>query len=372
MKRFLTLVLTALGSVVMATAAPQGVPTLSLGAAAPDFVLPGVDGKAYRLEDFSKAKLLVVIFTCNHCPTAQYYESRIKQLAADYGDRGVAVVAISPNDPQSVRLDELGWADLSDSFEEMKIRARDAGYNFPYLYDGDTQAVSRAYGPVSTPHTFVFDQARKLRYVGAIDDSERPQHVKVNHVRKALEALLRGEDPPVAQTRAVGCSVKWAGKADAVAAYMAKLADEPVALEAVDVEGMKSLRKGHGEKFRLVSFWSTLCAPCLVEFHEFVTINRMYRHRDFEVVTVALDRPEAHRKVEAFLRRKEASMRNLAFGSTDRDVLIEAFDPAWTGALPYTVLLSPEGEVVRAEIDSIDALAWRRTIVEAMNSRKPW
>ena len=108
-------------------------PTLALGSSAPEFSLTGVDGRSYSLKDFSEAKILVVVFTCNHCPTAQYYEERIKQITTDYKSKGVAVVAIMPNDPKSVRLDELGWTDLSDSFDEMKIRARDRQYNFPYL-----------------------------------------------------------------------------------------------------------------------------------------------------------------------------------------------------------------------------------------------
>lgn len=353
-------------------AAEELPPILPMGAAAPEFDLPGVDGRRYSLNDFADARLLVVVFTCNHCPTAQYYEERLNQVVIDYRDRGVAFVAISPNDPQSVRLDELGWADLSDSFEEMKIRARDAKYEYPYLYDGDSQEASRAYGPAVTPHVFVFDAERKLRYVGRIDDSERPQHVKVRYLRDALDALLKGETPAVAQTRAIGCSVKWAGKADAVKAFMAKLAAEPVSLAKVDAIGMTALRQGNPEKLRLISFWATWCAPCLVEFHEFVTINRMYRHRDFELVTVALNRPEEEAQVLDFLKKQQASMRNLIFGSTDRDSLIDAFNPDWSGAVPYTVLLSPEGLVLRAEIGSIDPLAWRRAVLSALNERKPW
>jgi AhpC/TSA family len=105
-----------------------------------------------------------VVFTCNHCPTAQYYQERIKQIVADYKIKGVAVVAIMPNDPKSVRLDELGWTDLSDTFAEMKIRARDSQFNFPYLYDGENEEVSRAYGPMAKPHVFVFDAELNLPY----------------------------------------------------------------------------------------------------------------------------------------------------------------------------------------------------------------
>jgi len=352
--------------------AADAVPTLPLGSAAPPFRLPGVDGRTWSLQDFADAKVLVVIFTCNHCPTAQYYEGRIKQLVSDYRSKGVAVVGIMPNDPKSVRLDELGWTDLSDSFEEMKVRARDARFNFPYLYDGDTETVSRAYGPAVTPHAFVFDAARKLRYVGAIDDSERIQHVKKHYVREAIDALLAGQEPPVTQTKVVGCSTKWAGKTDAVQAYMKKLAAEPVSVARADTNALQLLRKNGSGKFRLVNFWATWCAPCVVEFHEFVTINRMYRHRDFELVMVSMNRPDEEKAVLEFLKEKQASNRNLLFASEDREGLINAFEPNWSGAVPYTVLIDPEGKIIYRETGSIDALAVKRAIVKALNERKPW
>src|SRR5205814_1005097 len=138
-------------------------------------------------------------------------------------------------------LDELGWTDLSDSFDEMKIRARDREFNFPYLYDGDSESVAKQYGPVATPHAFVFDQQRKLRYVGAIDDSERVQHVTKHYLRDALDALLAGKEPPIAKTKVVGCSIKWAGKADSVKAYMEKLAAEPVSVSLANEQVIKDL-----------------------------------------------------------------------------------------------------------------------------------
>jgi peroxiredoxin len=347
-------------------------PTLALGSKAPDFDLPGVDGRNWALKDFAQAKVLVVVFTSVHCPTAQYYEQRIKQLVNDYKGQGVAVVAIMPNDPKSVRLDELGWTDLSDSFDEMKIRARDRHFNFPYLYDGDTEAVARTYGPVATPHAFVFDAGRTLRYVGAIDDSERVQHVQKHYVRDAVEALLAGKEPPVPKTKVVGCSIKWAGKADSVKAYLDKLAAEPVSVAPADADVLKALRKNDSGKFRLVNFWATWCAPCLAEFPEFITINRMYRHRDFELVTVSLNRPDEQKAVLDCLKHNQASCKNFVFASAERDKLIDAFDPDWQGPVPFTVLLNPEGKIIYRETGSVDPLALKRAIVGAMNERKPW
>src|SRR5271165_4405025 len=189
-------------------------PILKLGAPAPDFSLPGVDGRTYTLADFADAKILVVVFTSVHCPTAQAYEARLKRLVTDYGPRGVAVVAINPNDPEAVRLDEQGYTDLDDTFDSMKLRAKDRGFNYPFLDDGPTESAARQYGPAATPHVFIFDAARKLRFQGRIDDSEREDLAKNHDTRNALDALLEGRNPPVKETMVFGCSIKWADKAE--------------------------------------------------------------------------------------------------------------------------------------------------------------
>src|SRR4051812_25519942 len=213
-----------------ALADPPGLTTLPIGASAPDFQLPGVDDKTYSLKDFADAKVLVVVFTCNHCPTAQAYEERLARLCTDYKGKGVAVVAISPNDPKAVRLDELGYTDLGDSFEDMKIRARDHKYPYPYLYDGETQATAKAYGVLATPHVFIFDADRTLRYAGRWDDAESRRPVKSPDVLNAVDALLAGKPVPVATTRPFGCSTKWADKRESAVDSLAKWDAEPVDL----------------------------------------------------------------------------------------------------------------------------------------------
>ena len=329
--------------------------TLNIGATAPDFDLPGVDGRNYSLHDFARAKVLVVVFTCTHCPTAQAYQERFKKLVIDYRDRG-----------RSVRLDELGYTDLGDSFEEMKIRARHSQFNFPYLFDGEKEEVSRAYGPTATPHLFIFDAQRKLCFVGRFDDSEREEFVKTHDARDAIDALLAGREVKTRQTKAFGCSIKWAGKQEEVKKYMAKLAAEPVTVELANSEDLKNLRRNNSGKLRLVNFWATWCGPCITEFPELVTINRMYRHRAFEIVTVAANFPDERKEVLAFLEKNQASTRNLLFGDTDKYKLMEAFDPGWNDALPYTMLISQTGEVLYKVQASVDPLELKRMIVKSL------
>src|SRR4051794_10312667 len=144
---------------------------LKIGDAAPDFSLKGVDGRIYSLADFKDAPLLMVVFLSDHCPVSHAAETRLLPLAAEMKPRGLAVVAISPNDPQAMAIAELGYSTLSDSYEDMKIYAKERGFTFPYLYDGDTQKTAKAYGCLCTPHVFIFDHERKLRYMGRLDDS---------------------------------------------------------------------------------------------------------------------------------------------------------------------------------------------------------
>ena len=351
-------------SVALANPADEH-PTLAIGASAPAFNLPGVDGKTYNLASFANSKILVIVFTCNHCPTAQAYEDRLIKLTSDYASKGVAVVAISPNDPKSIRLDELGYTDLSDSFEEMKVRSQQMNYNFPYLYDGDTETASMAYGPIATPHVFVFDEERKLRYNGRIDDTEKPTKTpNSTDARNAIEALLSNTEVAVKTTKVFGCSVKWAEKGDWIEKAKTDWANEPVTLELITEAGIKDLLKNNSDKLRLINVWATWCGPCVTEFPDFITMNRMYRGRDFEFVTISADEPTKKEKALQFLKKKQASNTNYIFNIDDKYKLIEAIDPKWQGALPYTILVEPGGKIVYAKQGPIDPLKMKMMIVE--------
>jgi thiol-disulfide isomerase/thioredoxin len=346
---------------------------LAIGSPLPDFSLPGVDGKTYTPADFAKAKFLVVVFTSNHCPTAQAYEGRIKQLVTDYSPKGVALVAINPNSAAAVRFDEMGYTDLGDTFAEMKVRAEHAKFNFPYLDDGIEQTIVEKFGAVATPHIYIFDGDRKLRFQGRIDNSERESLVTARDTRDALDALLAGKEPAVTTTRVFGCSIKWKDKIPDNERWLAKVAKEPVALERVDVAGIKALRaNADSGKLRLVNFWATWCGPCVSEFDELIEQNLRFRFRGFEMVTVAAQFPDEEKKVLKFLQDHKASTKNLIFGEADKYAYIEAFDKEWNGELPYTLLIGADGKVLYRESGSIDFLALRRVIVPELEKLTPW
>jgi peroxiredoxin len=336
--------------------------TLHIGASAPDFNLPGIDGRNHSLQDYADARILVIVFTANHCKTAQAYEGRIIQLVKDYKDKGVTVVGIAPNDPQALSLSELVYSDLSDSFEELKIRAQERGFNFPYLYDGDSQKVSRAYGPVSTPHVFIFDQARKLRYVGRIDDSENIAAVTRQDARNALDAMLAGQPVPVEKTRTFGCSIKWSEKRASAARELAAMEREPVTLESAGAQAIKTLVTNNTPKMLLINVWATSCGPCLAELPELVTMNRMYRNGNFELVTISMDTPDRKAQALADLQERHVAARNYIFDNKDKDALADALDAEWPGGLPYTILVAPGGKILQRQMGRVDSMKLKKVI----------
>lgn len=338
--------------------------TLEIGQKAPDFNLKGTDGKMYSLNTFSKAKVLVIIFSANHCPTAQAYEDRIISITNEYKNKGVEVALISSNDNQTLSLSELGYSDMGDTYEDMIIRYKDKNYNFPYLYDSDDQKTALAYGPVATPHAFVFDADRKLQYEGHIDQYEKPGTGSGEDLRNAIDAVLGGKKPNPASTKVFGCSMKWSWKKDYTEQLLKKWAAMPVSVNEITAPEVKELLQNKGKKLRLVNVWATWCGPCTMEFPDFVTIDRMYRERDFEFISISADKPERKEKVLSFLKEKEASNKNYIFSGKNIYELIEAIDPDWKGALPYTILVEPNGKVVYSQQGTIEPLKLKKLIVD--------
>jgi len=356
---------------------PPDVHRLKIGDSAPDFSLLGIDCKTYSLADFKDAPVLMVIFLSNHCPYSHAAETRLLPLTAEFKIKDLAVVAINPNSPEGVDIGELGYSKYNDSYEEMKLYAKEAGFSFPYLYDGDTQVTAKAYGCLATPHVFLFDQQRHLRYAGRFDDSRFADASTVTSpdTRNAVEALLAGKPVPVEMTKPMGCSTKWNSKKEQIVIITEKWNNSPVTLDTIDLAGIADLVHNKTSKYRLFNVWATWCGPCVKEFPGLVSLSRRLGNRDFELITISLNDPKEQPKVQSFLEKQHVSVpsrverslktegrktNNYLFTGANTDALIQVLDPSWPGPLPHTVLIAPSGKIVYSHngiVDTTELLA---------------
>jgi thiol-disulfide isomerase/thioredoxin len=338
-------------------------PTLAIGAQAPAFNLPGVDGRKHRLSEYSKYPILAIVFTCDHCPTAQLYEGRIKKLVDDYGPKGVGFVAIQPNAVAAASAHEMNYTDVDDSLDGMMIRAKYRHFNFPYLYDGDTQSTAEAYGPKATPHVFIFDKDRKLQFEGRIDNNQRESLVKTQDARAALDAMLAGKSIAVTTTPVFGCATKWKDQIEMKQRETKQFDALPVNLDMATPDVLKTLRANNTGKFLMINFWATWCGPCVEEFHDMLNTYLWYRSRNFELVTVSANAPEEKADVLKFLQEQHSAVRNYLFSSDDNYAMQAAFDAKWDSGVPYTVVLAPDGSVIYREAGEVHLLDLRRAIL---------
>jgi len=359
---------------------PEGFKTLKIGDAAPDFSLPGIDGKTHTLGEYTGKKVLMVMFTCNHCPSAQALEPRFKDFVRTYEPKGVSIVVISPNSPKGIRPNELGYSLYGDGFEDMIKHAKDQGFNFPYLYDGETQSTAKAYGCLATPHVFLFDSENKLRYKGRFDDSRflDPATIDTHDAIDATDALLAGKEIAVAETRPHGCTTKWAFKEDQVREHNDKIESTPCTIETIDDVGVAALLHNDTGRFRMINVWATWCVPCVREFPDLVAVSRKFGLRDFEFNSISMDKLSQKAKAEAFLSKQGAAPEaklakalkaegkatpHFLYEGKTKD-LAQALDPQWPGPLPYTILVDPKGEIVLRHSGMIDAEHLNKEIVE--------
>ena len=373
------------GKVDLESELPADAHHLSLGDVAPDFKLLGIDGKSYSLADFKAAPVLMVVFLSNHCPYSHAAETRLLPLAREFAEKGLSVVAINPNSPEGVDVSELGYSKYNDSYDEMKLYAKEQGFPFPYLYDGDTQHTAKAYGCLATPHVFLFDQERRLRYVGRVDDSRfaNPSTVKSFDARNAVVEMLAGKSVTVAQTTVMGCSTKWnSNKAD-IAKADEKWNAEPVELATIDAAGVAALAKNSSNRLRLINVWATWCAPCVAEFPGLVSLSRRLGNRDFELVTISMDDPQMQSQAKKFLEKQHAAPPgrlkrllksegrdavNFLYTGASTDDLVEALDPEWPGPLPHTVVIAPGGKIIYRHNGPVDAAELQAKIVETLGA----
>jgi len=369
----------------LAAGADEGVQDLKIGDSAPDFALPGIDGKTHRLAEYKAGKVLVIIFTSNHCPTSHGAEARIKKLVADMRPKGVAFVAINPNHPDGLSIDELGYSKYNDGFEDMKKYAAECGFDFPYLYDGDQQTTAKAYGCLATPHVFIFDSELKLRYKGRFDDSQYADAatVKSPDARNAVEALLAGQPVPVPVTKPHGCSTKWRSKQTGIAVAKQKWDKTPVDVETIDAAGVAALRKGGTRNVRLFNVWATYCGPCVEEFPELVATARKFDMRNFEFINISVDELKNVAKAKAFLEKNGAGLserlkksvkaegrksNSYIFTGADMDDLMKALDPKWEGGVPHTVLVDTDGKILWRHSGQVNGEELRGKVLERLGT----
>ena len=363
---------------------PDGFRRLQLGDSAPDFKLIGVDDRPYTLADFHGPKLLLVVFLSNHCPFSHAAESRMVPWINKMKEHGLGVVAIQPNHPDAITVDELGFSKYSDSFAEMKLYAAENHFTFPYLYDGETQTVAKAYGALATPDLFLFDEHRKLVYSGRFDDSrfEDPKTVSKHDAINALDDLLAGKAPTVPYARPMGCAVKWLTKIHkAEVANQSAWEHEPVTIKPITAAAVAELAKNHTPKLRLINVWATWCGPCVGEFPELAKLSRRLKKRDFEVVTISLDQPKDQDKALKFLQTQHAGMparlkatlqaenrttNNYIFSEAGTDALVQSLDPQWPGPIPHTVLIAPGGKIIWRHNGAFDAVELGRKILDQL------
>jgi thiol-disulfide isomerase/thioredoxin len=354
--------------------------TLEIGAPAPAFDLLGTDGKRHKLSDFADNRVLVVIFTTNHCPDAIASYPRMCRMVDDYARRGVGFIAINGNDPQAVMLDEQRWSKYDDSLESMKIVAKEEKFNLPYVYDGQTQKVTKAFGAVATPHVFIFDQGRRLQYTGRLDSGRRdPKFSGKSEARDAIEALLAGKPVPIPNTGVYGCSTKWSEERALVAKSEHDWNERPVTLAPIDAEGVKSLVGNKSTSLRLINVWSTTCGPCVGELPALVKIYRRFQNHPFEFITISVDSLSEENQVASILQEQHAALarrterllkgtgrgtNNFIYKGTDLEELAAAFESHWTGAQPYTQLVSSGGEVLYRQTGQVDLDALNSAIVK--------
>ncbi len=368
---------------------PDGFRRLQLGDSAPDFKLLGVDEEFHQLSDFAQYKYLLVVFLSNHCPYSHAAETRLIPWVNAMKSKGLGVVAIQPNHPDALTVDELGYSKYSDSFEEMKLYAAENNFPFPYLYDGDTQETAKAYGALATPDLFLFDQDRKLRYSGRFDDSrfEEAGTVTKHDAINAFNDLLAGKPVAVPYARPMGCAVKWLTKLEKAAAVNeAAWEHEPVTIEGIDAAGVAALVKNPTKKLRLINVWATWCGPCVAEFPELAKFSRRLKRRDFEVITISMDHPKDQPKALKFLQSQHAGMpariketlkaegrttNNYIYTQMSADPLMEALDPEWPGPIPHTVLIAPGGGILWRHNGEFDPVLLGRRILDELGGFYP-
>jgi len=335
----------------------QEVTELALGQSCPDFALYATDGTLYRRDDFDDDEILIVVFLSNHCPESQNIENQLVSFQGSIPD-GVAMIGISGNSPIATPLDRLGYSDLDDSYDSMKERVVQKGFNFPYLYDGDDQAVSLKFGPQMLPTAYVFDGDRRL-------------YAKTNFLRSDIGRLstlisdiLSGT--PMAQGRDMevfGCPVHWSWESKEVEEEVEEWRTRQVLLHQADINDLAKILSGDPHYLKVINFWATWCGPCKKEFPDFLKISRQFQTRPVQFITISVDGPEKQDEAFDFLNQVHAPLQNYILNDVREDSVRAAIGQEWDGSIPLTLLIGPSGMISKRWSGPFNQLELKRSIV---------
>jgi thiol-disulfide isomerase/thioredoxin len=336
----------------------------------PPFRLPGVDGLIYNSTDFRKSELLVIVFLSNHCPTSQIFQHRIIRLAKEYRNKGLAVVAISPNDPEAILPDELSSSALGDTLPEMALRARELQYPFPYLYDGKTQEVATAYGVRVTPHAFLFDKKRKLRYSGRIGDPKNPDREDREELRIAINSLNHGIEPAVVRGLVFGNSIKWIKDRIIAEKTRERFARESVYLKKANIRTLKFVRRNDSKLPKLIYVWSNQDKNNRQELLQLAAIHKIYRKRGLKLVTICVDGNDFTDVAKKLLIETQSSGTNYICSGTEISPVVELRAEEGLETTPFLGLLTSEAKIFYRSTKGLEPLTIKQHIIEVLNLKK--
>ena len=336
----------------------------------PPFQLPGIDGRIYDSTEFNKSELLVIVFLSNHCRTSQIFQHRIIRLATEYRNKGLAVVAISPNDPEAILPDELSHSELGDTLPEMALRAKKLLYPFPYLYDGKTQEVAKAYGVRVTPHAFLFDKKRKLRYSGRIGDPKNPEREDRAELRIAVNSLIHGIEPAVVRGLVFGNSIKWIKDRVIAQKTRERFARESVYLKNANIRTLQFVRRNDSKLPKLIYVWSNKDKNNRQELLQLAAIHKIYRKRGLKLVTICVDGNDFTDVAKKLLIETQSSGTNYICSGTDISPVVELRAEEGIETTPFLGLLTSEAKIFYRSTKGVEPLTIKRHIIEALNLNK--
>ncbi len=348
----------------------QSIYALENGDQMPNFRLKGTDGKIHDSDAYASWPLLAIVFISNHCPVSQSFQEELLLLEKDFAAKGFKLIAVSPNDPQAIPPDELAFSDLGDSYAEMKIRAKDLNYTFPYLYDGLSQDVSQAFGVRVTPHAYLFDANRSLRYSGRIGDSKNPSNRNRQELRQALKALMGGGSPKVEEGPTFGSSIKWKKNRHLVQKINERFSRETIVLKHADKRTYAFIRKNVSSRPKLIYVWSSRDENHREDLLKISALHKIYRKRGIEFITACIDGVDEREKTHNILRNTLCSSQNYISEGTEISPFADLRGESSDRITPFLGLLDYSGKISYRSTKGIYEIEIKKEVLKTLNRKQ--